>query len=172
MAGTIPVAGNLSMEDLAATLTSHEQLAFEQVTGLVVDPTHARNLVTTVAQMHQLGPLEVCASGQSAPGTKILSTTVYIRGAKTAVDLFRLPLPAAESAEDLGAGFDQDPPSDLEIHRTVPAHRSSPVQHGAEDRVGAAPRREDLAGSPGDGLPGSSAPDPKSEEVEADSSTS
>lgn len=37
MAGTVPVSGSLSMEDLAATLTKNEQLGFEQVTALSID---------------------------------------------------------------------------------------------------------------------------------------
>ena len=91
MAGTAPVAGDLSMANLAATLTRREQLAFEQVTALTFDPTQARNLVTTVAQAQQLGALAVCAAGAASNGTKILSATVYISGAKTAIDLYRLP---------------------------------------------------------------------------------
>ncbi len=171
MAGTIPVAGNLSIEDMAATLTSHEQLAFEQVTGLMVDPTRPRNLVTTVAQMHQLGPLDLCPSGQPSHGTRILSTTVYILGERTAVDLFRLPLHAAESARDLEAGFDQDPPSEQELHRTGPAHRASPPQHDADALRHAATRKEKGRGH-GDELPHSSEPDQEREDVEADPASS
>ena len=46
MAGTIPVAGNLSMDNLAATLTKEEQLTFSQLTGLTPDEstTPPRNL--------------------------------------------------------------------------------------------------------------------------------
>lgn len=92
MAGTVPVAGNLTMENLAATLTRNEQLAFEQVTALTIDPTQVRNLVTTVSQPQQLGALSICAAGAAIQGTKVLSTTVYISGAKTNIDLYRLPL--------------------------------------------------------------------------------
>jgi hypothetical protein len=92
MAGTVPVAGNLTMVNLAATLTKHEQLAFEQVTGLAVDPAQARNLVTTVDQPLQLGALSICAKGGASGGTKVLSTTAYIAGTKTGVDVYRLPL--------------------------------------------------------------------------------
>ena len=90
MAGTVPLSGDLTMENLAATLTRREQDAFEQVTALSIDSTQARNLVTTVSQSRQLGALSICAAGAASQGTKILSTTVYISGAKTGVDLYRL----------------------------------------------------------------------------------
>jgi hypothetical protein len=92
MAGQIPVAGNLSMGDLAATLTSEEQLGFEQLTGLVTDSTQARNLATFINQANQLGKLAIVASGATSAGTKVLSATVYINGTKTAVDVYRLAL--------------------------------------------------------------------------------
>jgi hypothetical protein len=91
MAGTIPVPGNLTMGNLAADLTRREQLAFEQVTALSIDPTQVRNLVTTVSQPQQLGALSICAAGAASQGTKVLSTTVYISGTKTNIDLYRLP---------------------------------------------------------------------------------
>ena len=90
MAGTVPVSGNLTMENLAATLTRREQLAFEQVTALSIDSTQVRNLVTTVSQPQQLGALSICAAGSTRQGTKVLSATVYISGAKTNIDLYRL----------------------------------------------------------------------------------
>jgi hypothetical protein len=90
MAGTVPVSGDLTMDNLAATLTRREQTAFEQVTALSIDSTQARNLVTTVNQPQQLGALSICAAGAASQGTKILSTTVYISGAKTNIDLYRL----------------------------------------------------------------------------------
>jgi|HubBroStandDraft_4_1064222.scaffolds.fasta_scaffold51368_2 hypothetical protein len=89
MAGTIPVSGDLTMVNLAATLTRREQTAFEQVTALSIDPTQTRNLVTTVSQTQQLGALSICAAGAANQGTKILSTTAYISGAKTNIDLYR-----------------------------------------------------------------------------------
>ena len=92
MAGTVPVSGKLTMEHLAATLTRREQTAFEQVTALAIDPAQARNLVTTISQDQQLGALSICAKGAPSQGTKVLSTTVYISGQKTDVDLYRLPL--------------------------------------------------------------------------------
>ena len=91
MAGTVPVSGDLTMEGLAATLTRREQDAFEQVTDLSLDSTQPRNLVTTVSQSKQLGALSICPAGAASQGTKILSTTVYISGAKTNIDLYRLP---------------------------------------------------------------------------------
>jgi hypothetical protein len=89
LAGTVPVSGDLTMENLAATLTRREQLAFEQVTTLSIDPTQARNLVTTVSQSQQLGALSICAAGATNQGTKVLSTTAYISGAQTNIDLYR-----------------------------------------------------------------------------------
>lgn len=91
VAGTAPVSGDLTMAELAATLTRREQLAFEQVTALTFDPAQARNLATTVAQVQQLGALSVCVAGAANNGTKVLSTTVYVSGTKTAIDLYRLP---------------------------------------------------------------------------------
>jgi hypothetical protein len=93
MAGTVPVSGKLSIQDLAATLTRREQLDFEQVTALTVDPTQVRNLVTTVEQQDQLGALVICAAGADQEGTRILSTTAYILGVQTEIDLYRLPIP-------------------------------------------------------------------------------
>lgn len=90
MAGTFPVSGKLSMVDLAATLTTHEQLSFEQVTGLAADTTRPRNLVTTIDQPKQLGAIEICAKGAKQEGAKILSTTAYISGTKKEIDLYRL----------------------------------------------------------------------------------
>ena len=90
MAGTVPVSGDLTMDNLAATLTRREQTAFEQVTALSIDSAQVRNLVTTVSQTQQLGALSICAAGAASRGTKILSTTVYISGVKTNIDLYRL----------------------------------------------------------------------------------
>jgi hypothetical protein len=90
MAGTVPVSGDLTMDDLAATLTRRDQSAFEQVTALTIDPAQTRNLVTTVSQPQQLGALSICAAGASSQGTKILSTTAYISGTKTNINLYRL----------------------------------------------------------------------------------
>jgi hypothetical protein len=91
MVGTTPVSGDLSMEDLAATLTSDEQLGFQEVTGLAIDPAQPRNLVTTISQPNAPGPLAIVARDADSAGTKFLSPTVYISGAKTDVDVYRLP---------------------------------------------------------------------------------
>ncbi len=80
------------MVDLAATLTAEEQSQFEQMTALAVDPAAARNLATFIAQPAQLGELSICASGAVSAGTKVLSTTAYISGVKTKIDVYRLPL--------------------------------------------------------------------------------
>lgn len=92
MAGTYPVDGNLSAQDLAATLTSKEQLEFMQLTGLAIDTTQPRNQATFISQNNQLGKLAIVAKGAASQGLKILSPTVYISGAKTDVDVYRLPL--------------------------------------------------------------------------------
>lgn len=92
MAGTFPVAGNLSMSDLAATLTRKEQLDFLQLTGLASDQqaTPPRNLATFVNNQSQLGSLSICASGATSTGTKILSVRAYISGRLTPIDVYRL----------------------------------------------------------------------------------
>jgi hypothetical protein len=93
MVGTIPVPGNLSMEDLADILTRNEQ-DFTQLTALTIDTAAGStgNLATFVAQDNQLGILTICASGASSSGTKILSATVYISGTQTKIDVYRLAL--------------------------------------------------------------------------------
>jgi hypothetical protein len=92
MVGTIPADGNSTMDNLAASLTNEEALGLEQLTALTVDPATVGNLATFDKQKQRLGMLAIVASGASSPGTKILSTTVYISGTKTAVDVYRLPL--------------------------------------------------------------------------------
>jgi hypothetical protein len=98
MVGTIPAPGNLSMSDLADYLTDKEQLNFTQVTALTVDPAaeKKRNMATYIAHPDQLGALLICASGekpaQTTEATPPLSTTAYISGNKTAIDIYRLPL--------------------------------------------------------------------------------
>jgi hypothetical protein len=92
MVGTSPVSGDLSMDNLAATLTGEEQSQFEQLTALVVDPAVARNLATFISQPKQLGELSICASGAASTGTKLLSTTAYVSGKQTKIDVYRLPL--------------------------------------------------------------------------------
>lgn len=92
MAGTIPADGNLTMDTLAASLTNEEQMGFEQLTALTADTTATRNLATFINQEKRLGALAVVASGAASQGTKVLSTTIFVAGTKTAVDVFRLPL--------------------------------------------------------------------------------
>jgi hypothetical protein len=81
------------MEVLAATLTRNEQ-DFAQLTALTVDPAASahRNLATFIAQDDQLGELAICASGTASSGTKVLSTTAYVSGKQTTIDVYRLPL--------------------------------------------------------------------------------
>lgn len=93
MPANVPISGSLTMDNLAASLTVHEQLVFQEVTALTVDKTQIRNLVTTIDQPNQLGALAICASGAQCAGTKLFSTTVYISGSKSAVDVYRLQLP-------------------------------------------------------------------------------
>ncbi len=94
MPGIIPVPGDLTLDGLAATLTKNEQLAIERTTALAIDTSQPRNLVTTEIYDGdvQLGKLAIVARGADSPGTKFLSPTVYISGAKTDVDVYRLPL--------------------------------------------------------------------------------
>jgi hypothetical protein len=93
MVGTIPVKGDMSMNDLAAALTRKEQ-DFAQLTGLSIDPNPGanRNLATFVSQENQLGALAICGGGELSQGIKVLSTTAYINGAQTKIDVYRLPL--------------------------------------------------------------------------------
>lgn len=94
MVGTVPVPGDLSMEVLAATLTKNEQ-DFTQLTALAVDPTPGvkGNRATFVAQENELGALSICASGTSSTGTLVFSAvTVYVGGALTKIDVYRLPI--------------------------------------------------------------------------------
>lgn len=90
MVGTSPVSGDLSMDDLAATLTVEEQSQFEQLTALVIDPNAARNLATFITHADLLGELNIVASGAPSAGTKILSPTAYIEGKQTKIDVYRL----------------------------------------------------------------------------------
>ena len=95
MTGTVPVAGELSLANLSASLTYHEQLEFLRVTALVVDPAQPRNLVTFVDEQNDLGPIAVCAKDATSPGTKLFTTNIYVEKTKTDVDVYRLdPLPS------------------------------------------------------------------------------
>jgi hypothetical protein len=90
MSANIPILGTLTMDNLASSLTVHEQLVFQEVTALTVDTTRVGNLVTTVDQPNELGALAICASGAQSAGTKLFSTNAYISGVKSAVDVYRL----------------------------------------------------------------------------------
>ena len=89
MAGIKPVSGGLTMDGLAATLNRREQLDMEQITALAIDPTQTRNLVTTVDQTQQLGTISIYAAGATQAGTIIISTTAYISGVETLIELYR-----------------------------------------------------------------------------------
>jgi hypothetical protein len=93
--GDIPIPGNLSMDDLAATITKQEQLAFTELTALKVDaaPAKKRNMGTFVAQPNQLGEISICAAGAKHQGHKLFSTTAYVLKKATKIDVYRLPLP-------------------------------------------------------------------------------
>jgi hypothetical protein len=92
MVGTVPAPGDLSKSDLAAWLTEKEQLDFTQLTALTVDPAEdkKRNLATFIDQPDQLGPLSIIADGEASGGTKLLSTTAYVSGKQTKIDVYRL----------------------------------------------------------------------------------
>ena len=90
MVGTIPVAGNLSMSVLAATLTRNEQ-DFSRLTALTIDTANQRNLATFVEDDSDLGELSICAIGAVSSGQKILSATAYINGTQEKIDVYRLP---------------------------------------------------------------------------------
>lgn len=94
MVGTVPQPGNLSMSDLADHLTQKEQLNITQLTALTVDPAAGvqRNLATFIQQPNQLGALSICQQGAASSGTKLFSTTAYISGTKTDIDVYRLQL--------------------------------------------------------------------------------
>jgi hypothetical protein len=92
--GRVPAPGNLSLSDLANELSYQEQVNFTQLTALTSDPTAAsQNLATYIIRTTPITNLAIVATGTSSPGTAITTnTTVYVSGAKTAVDVYRLPL--------------------------------------------------------------------------------
>jgi hypothetical protein len=94
MLGTVPAPGDKSMTDLAGYLTEKEQLNFARLTALAVDPAAgaARNMATYADEPTQLGALVIVAKDAASQGTKILSTTAFISGTKTDIDVYRLPL--------------------------------------------------------------------------------
>jgi hypothetical protein len=91
--GRVPAPGNLSLSDLANELSFQEQVNFTQLTALTFDPTNAsQNLADYIARTTSITNLAIVTTGTSSPGTAItINTTVYVSGAKTAVDVYRLP---------------------------------------------------------------------------------
>lgn len=95
MAGTVTAPGSLTMQDLSNWLNRLES-SFQQVTVLDADPTEVRNLVTSVSVDAQIGVLSVVPRGAPGVGTKIMSPTIYVSGAKTPVDVYRGDLATEE----------------------------------------------------------------------------
>jgi hypothetical protein len=91
MTGKIPVSGDLTMEGLAATLNRNED-DFTQLTALGIDPNPnlKRNGAEFIPSSDLLGPLTICPKGETAQGTKIISTTAYVSGVQTEIDVYRL----------------------------------------------------------------------------------
>ena len=90
---TAYISGKLTMDALAASLTAQEQLNFQQVTGLKTDsPSLLRNLVVTVDQQNQLGAIKIGPTGVKIAGVKLFSTTAFVSGKTTSIDVYRLPL--------------------------------------------------------------------------------
>ncbi len=89
--GIVPQPGDLSMGDLADRLTQKEQDNFTQLTALSADPTAGvlRNLATFILTDKQSGQLAIVARDAASAGTKLFSTTAYILGAQTQVDVYR-----------------------------------------------------------------------------------
>ena len=93
MVGEIPVPGSNSMADTANAITRNEQDGFTELTTLVADPKSTNNLANFIASTVQYGAVSIVHTGTSSPGTAIITnTTIYVSGAKTAVDVYRLPL--------------------------------------------------------------------------------
>jgi hypothetical protein len=94
MAETVSIAGNLTMEILASTLSAREQRMNELLTALKVDPAGVNNLADFAdnQQPVQQGQLTICAAGAASKGAKVLSTTAYVSSKRTAIDVYRLPV--------------------------------------------------------------------------------
>jgi hypothetical protein len=93
MTGTIPIAGDLDLATLSATITQHEQWSDVQLTGLVADNTSTKNLATFSARTAPIGGAAIVPTGTNSPGTAITTnTTIYINSTKVAVDVYHLPL--------------------------------------------------------------------------------
>ena len=94
MVGMVPIAGSYSMNDIANTITRHEQLGFAKLTALFADLNlPGQNLATFIPCNTQFGAVAIVATGTSSPGTPIITnTTIYVNSTKTAVDVYHLPL--------------------------------------------------------------------------------
>jgi hypothetical protein len=93
MTGTIPIAGNLDLATLSATITQHEQWSKVQLTGLVADNASTNNLATFDARTTPIGGAAIVPTGTSSPGTAMTTNaTIYVSGVKTAVDVYHRPL--------------------------------------------------------------------------------
>jgi hypothetical protein len=93
MAGTYPVAGDETLDQLSDTLTTHESLRREQLTGLVADTggTGKRNLATFENRTQDAGSLTVVKAGATSSGTKIFAKkSIYVQGVLTDVDVYRM----------------------------------------------------------------------------------
>ncbi|MGA3130341.1 MAG: hypothetical protein ABSD59_06045 [Terracidiphilus sp.] len=93
MLGLVPVDGSGTMADTANAITRNEQLGMAQLTTLVADPKSTNNLANFIVGTVQHGAVSIVPTGASSPGTAITTnTTIYVRGIKTAVDVYHLPL--------------------------------------------------------------------------------
>jgi hypothetical protein len=93
MAKTVSVSGNLSKEDLAATLTRKEQLGLLELKTLVQSPSSdGTNQAGFENQPNQLGELAVVDAGATSSGSKLFSTKAFILKKLSNIDIYRLPL--------------------------------------------------------------------------------
>jgi hypothetical protein len=92
MSKTYSVPGDLSKEDLAATLTKQEQLKFLQLEGLKQSTENdKKNSASFKESATQLGPLAIVDSGASSAGKKLFGTKALILKELASVDVYRLP---------------------------------------------------------------------------------
>jgi hypothetical protein len=86
------VPGDLSMADLAATLTRQEQLKFQQLEDLKQSPENdGKNSATFKETAAQLGPLTIVDSGAASSGKKLFETKALILQKLTSIDVYRSP---------------------------------------------------------------------------------
>lgn len=82
------------MDGLARDLSRNEDTG-TQLTALGIDsnPAIQKNSATFIKNDDLLGPLSIVAGGAASPGgTLVLSTTAYISGTQTKIDVYRLPV--------------------------------------------------------------------------------